>query len=212
MMGRVLACVCVVWLIACGSASPETLGPLGDGGSGGNEQDARQESEQDATADATSADVAVSEAGPDAAEAVRDGASEASSPRDAGRDTGADAKADAKADSGWNTCPRGQAPCGQNGACVGLAAWNGCGSRTCSPCPAAPQYGYAICRAERCEVACVTGFIRSGGACIPNVCPAQYAICDGSGTCSKCDPADCDLRCCRTDGSCGCMAHKGTCG
>jgi len=64
------------------------------------------------------------------------------------------------------TCPSGQKSC--HDVCVPPAPIVGCALDGCEPCPQAPSQGVMKCKAGRCEVECVEGYVLFGGNCMPN--------------------------------------------
>jgi hypothetical protein len=68
------------------------------------------------------------------------------------------------ADSG-PTCAQGEKRCGD--VCVKPSVSFGCSLADCTPCPDAAPNTEVFCGEQRCEAKCLSGFVPSGGQCVP---------------------------------------------
>ncbi len=129
----------------------------------------------------------------------------------------------ASCDADGASCASGQKCCAPPGAatksCVGPLPIVGCEAADCTPCPAPPQDGIAICTAGQCDFECSNGTTRNGNACestgaggaggagggtggTPPTPPCEQPSCRGCGLIGP-------FRCCRADKSCGCTYAPG---
>jgi hypothetical protein len=129
---------------------------------------------------------------------------------------GAVATGGVSATGGASGCYTSQKICG--GVCVPPAPSNGCGPSGCTPCPEpAPANGVVACddTTQTCSFVCLSGFTKSGNACVSNVGGGTGGTSDGG----SCVPASCPTcgpivgpACC-VNGRCGCpiLSIPGTC-
>jgi hypothetical protein len=127
------------------------------------------------------------------------------------RNDGAPADAIVAVDTS-NGCVSGQKVC--DGRCVVPEARVGCDLLSCNPCPT-PAHAIAICTGTSCDFACMSGYVRSGAACIATDGSAGAggtggAIGDAGPThcvasqCGGCIPVI-QAPCCKPDDTCGCQ-------
>jgi hypothetical protein len=102
-------------------------------------------------------------------------------------------------------CTPGEKLCG--GICTPPAPRNGCGMTGCDACTLQPpSNGYITCSNNQCVFDCLSGFTRSGNACV-----GSSADAGGNGNCrpQSC-PQTCSAvfgpACCTSEGKCGCPA------
>jgi hypothetical protein len=128
-----------------------------------------------------------------------------------------------------NGCAPGQKSCG--GLCVFPTPAVGCGLPSCNACPGpAPVNGALICNGGACDFMCLSGYVRSGEACVPSTGTGGVAGTGGAGGSNGsggaggrggantgggggCNPSACTgcipiyyTPCCTTTGTCGCRS------
>jgi hypothetical protein len=120
---------------------------------------------------------------------------------------------------GGSGCPSSEKNCG--GICVPPAPSNGCSLSGCTPCQAPPPAnGAVVCVNQACDFVCLSGYTRSGNACVPIAGTggvtgsggAGGASSGGAGGAGGCVVSACsnsclpfyESRCCTVSGTCGC--------
>jgi hypothetical protein len=133
--------------------------------------------------------------------------------------------ATASCDSDGASCPSGQKCCpvpeSTAMGCIDPLPLVGCDNAGCTPCPAPPKDGIAICVTGQCDFECINGTTKKGNACETSGTGGSGGAGGGSGTggappVPPCEQPSCNgcgligpFRCCRADKSCGCTYAPG---
>jgi hypothetical protein len=93
-----------------------------------------------------------------------------------------------------------------NGTCVRYGPSNGCAASSCSACPTQPPAnGVLGCNAQgECDFVCLSGFTRTGSACVASTGTAGDGgvVCSGQVCTNSCPLSG---HCCNTSNQCACM-------